>query len=93
MTNTLIMLVCTMAIRFFGFYIGNLISKSEDKKNSLNDASLCLLIIFLLIQLKKLEDIYLVFAAGLTIIFTQIFGGMQLPILMGLALIVVLRNF
>ena len=90
MTGIIIMAACTMVLRFAGFGIARQFSKTEKARNALENSSMCLMIIFLVMQIQDAHD--LAFAAALVMTISLIWGGTQLPLLAGILFVTALRN-
>ena len=91
MTNIIVMAACTMALRFAGFGIAHHFSKTEKARRALSNASMCLMVVFLVMQIHESQD--LIWATIVTIGVSLSWGGMQLPLLAGIFFVLVSRNW
>lgn len=90
MIHLLTMAACTLGIRLAGLLIAGHLSKAGKARQALGNASLGLMVVYLAMQIHGAPDLML--AAAATVATALLLGGIQLPLLAGLAIVVVLRN-
>ena len=90
MIHLLTMAACTMGIRLAGLLIADHLSRAGKARQALGNASLGLMIVYLAMQIHGAADLML--AAAATVATALLLGGMQLPLLAGITVVVLLRN-